>query len=66
MKNEIKSLFLLPLNRFRYFDIIIIEKREDDNRLKTIYELDNIVINNNNKNEDDLKTNWKSKKSNID
>ena len=54
MINEVKGLFLLSLNRSR-FDINAIKENENDNRLKIIYKLDNIDINNNNKNEDDLK-----------
>ena len=66
MRNEIKNLLLLSLNRFRCFNIVAIEKKKDNNRLKTIYELDNIIINNNNENGDGLKFDWKSKKPNID
>ena len=56
MRDEIKGLFLLSLNRPRCFNIVTIEKRRNDDHLKTIYKLDNIVINNNNENENDLKT----------
>ena len=55
MRDEIKNLFLFSFNRFHSFDIVVIEKRENDNRLKTIYKFNNIIINNNNKSGDDLK-----------
>ena len=55
MINEIKSLFLFSLSRSR-FDIDAIKESEDDDRLKAIYELDNIDIDDNNKDGGDLKT----------
>lgn len=65
MINEIKSLFLFSLSRSR-FDIDAIKESEDDDRLKAIYELDNIDIDDNNKDGGDLKTGWKLKESDID
>ena len=54
MINEAEGLFLLFLSR-PHFDIDAIKENKDDNRLKVIYELNNININDNNKSEDDLK-----------